>query len=204
MRPSQLIKNIREPPPESLVGYMTRYEGRVMRNMPFVILFNLAWIFLWPLIARQLFLTVILPTIVARWCSCTCTCARISMEARRRPAALHRRRLPARLPARAGQSLRPGLPDLRLLRHRVLAAARGIARIVIFGSAALFALETVLLGHGWQTLAQRHDAGRDARRSPRCLHRLHRAAADGAAAQQRGDHAARDAGRARTHRPRPA
>ena len=65
MRPSQLIRSIREPPPTSIVGYMTRYEGRFMRNMPFVILFNLAWIFLWPLIARQPFLTVILPTIVA-------------------------------------------------------------------------------------------------------------------------------------------
>ena len=55
MRISELIKNIREPPPESLVGYMTRYEGRVMRNMPFFILINLAWMFLWPLLARQSF-----------------------------------------------------------------------------------------------------------------------------------------------------
>jgi two-component system sensor histidine kinase DesK len=36
-----------------------------MRNMPFVILINLAWIFLWPLLAGQSFLGVILPTILS-------------------------------------------------------------------------------------------------------------------------------------------
>ena len=65
MRISELIRNIKEPPPTSLVGYMTRWEGRFMRNMPFVILINLTWIYLWPLLARQSFLTVILPTMVA-------------------------------------------------------------------------------------------------------------------------------------------
>jgi two-component system sensor histidine kinase DesK len=64
MRISELIRSIREPPPESLVGYMTRFEGAFMRNMPFVILINLAWIFLWPLLARQPFLGVILPTLL--------------------------------------------------------------------------------------------------------------------------------------------
>jgi len=65
MRISQLIRSIREPPPESLVGFMTRFEGAFMRNMPFVILINLAWIFLWPLLARQSFLGVILPTLIS-------------------------------------------------------------------------------------------------------------------------------------------
>ena len=65
MRISALIRSIREPPPESLVGFMTRFEGRFMRNMPFVILINLAWIWLWPLIANQPFLTVLLPTLIA-------------------------------------------------------------------------------------------------------------------------------------------
>jgi two-component system sensor histidine kinase DesK len=65
MLPAELIKSIREPPPTSLVGYMTRFEGRFMRNMPFVILINLAWIFLWPLLAGQSFLKVILPTILS-------------------------------------------------------------------------------------------------------------------------------------------
>ena len=65
MRPSQLIQSIREPPPTSIVGYMTRFEGRFMRNMPFVILINLAWVYLWPLLAGDSFLEVILPTMVA-------------------------------------------------------------------------------------------------------------------------------------------
>jgi two-component system sensor histidine kinase DesK len=65
MRISELIRSIREPPSESLVGFMTRFEGAFMRNMPFVILINLAWIFLWPLLARQSFLGVILPTLIS-------------------------------------------------------------------------------------------------------------------------------------------
>jgi len=65
MRISELIRSIREPPPESLVGFMTRFEGRFMRNMPFFILINLAWIFLWPLLAGAPFLGVILPTLLS-------------------------------------------------------------------------------------------------------------------------------------------
>jgi two-component system sensor histidine kinase DesK len=65
MRIPDLIRSIREPPPESLVGFMTRFEGAFMRNMPFVILINLAWVFLWPLLARQSFLGVILPTLLS-------------------------------------------------------------------------------------------------------------------------------------------
>jgi len=65
MTPVNLIEAIREPPPDSLVGLMTRADGRVMRTMPFVILFNLAWVFFWPVIARESFLHVILPTILS-------------------------------------------------------------------------------------------------------------------------------------------
>ena len=36
-----------------------------MRNMPFFILINLAWIFMWPVIAGQPFLRVILPTLIS-------------------------------------------------------------------------------------------------------------------------------------------
>jgi len=61
----QLIRNIREPPADSMVGYITQAEGKAMRTMPFMILFNLAWLFLWIILARQPFLTVILPTIVS-------------------------------------------------------------------------------------------------------------------------------------------
>ena len=65
MHLQQLIRNIREPPADSMVGYITQAEGKAMRTMPFIILFNLAWLFLWIILARQPFLTVILPTIVS-------------------------------------------------------------------------------------------------------------------------------------------
>jgi two-component system sensor histidine kinase DesK len=64
MTPATLLQSIRDPPPMSLVGMMTRADGKAMRNMPFVILFNLAWLFFYPVIARQPFLTVILPTLL--------------------------------------------------------------------------------------------------------------------------------------------
>jgi hypothetical protein len=65
MLPVKLIEAIREPPPDSLVGLMTRADGRVMRTMPFVILINLAWVFFVTLIARESFLRVILPSILS-------------------------------------------------------------------------------------------------------------------------------------------
>jgi len=65
MRLKQLIQNIRQPPPDSMVGHMIGGEGRVMRNMPFVILFNLAWLFVYPIIAQVSFVRVILPTILS-------------------------------------------------------------------------------------------------------------------------------------------
>ena len=48
-----------------MIGYITQAEGKAMRTMPFMILFNLAWLFLWIILARQPFMTVILPTIVS-------------------------------------------------------------------------------------------------------------------------------------------
>jgi two-component system, NarL family, sensor histidine kinase DesK len=65
MHLKQLIRNIREPPADSMVGYITQAEGKAMRTMPFVILFNIAWLFLWIILARQSFMTVILPTIIS-------------------------------------------------------------------------------------------------------------------------------------------
>jgi two-component system sensor histidine kinase DesK len=65
MTPNKLLHALRDPPPDSLVGMMTRADGRVMRTMPFVILFNLAWVFFWPVIARQSFLHVIVPTLIS-------------------------------------------------------------------------------------------------------------------------------------------
>jgi two-component system sensor histidine kinase DesK len=65
MKLAQLLKNIREPPPESMVGHMIGADGRVMRYMPFVILFNMAWLFFYPIIAQLSFVKVILPTLLS-------------------------------------------------------------------------------------------------------------------------------------------
>jgi two-component system sensor histidine kinase DesK len=65
MRPSTLIANIRNPPECSVVGHMTRADGRMMRLLPFVILINLAWLFVWAILARQSFTGVILPTLLS-------------------------------------------------------------------------------------------------------------------------------------------
>ena len=65
MRLGQLIRNIREPPPASMVGHMIGGDGRVMRNMPFVILLNLAWLLVYPIIAHVSFVYVILPTLIS-------------------------------------------------------------------------------------------------------------------------------------------
>jgi two-component system sensor histidine kinase DesK len=48
-----------------MMGHMIGDHGRTMRFMPFVILINLAWLFLYPLIARVSFLHVILPTLIS-------------------------------------------------------------------------------------------------------------------------------------------
>ena len=64
MRLRQLLHNIREPPGDSIVGLMTRVDGHVMRNMPFMVLINLAWLFLWPILAHDSFLHVFLPTLL--------------------------------------------------------------------------------------------------------------------------------------------
>jgi two-component system, NarL family, sensor histidine kinase DesK len=65
MRLSTLIANIRHPPEHSIVGYMTGHDGRTMRLLPFVILINLAWLFVWAILARQSFSGVILPTLLS-------------------------------------------------------------------------------------------------------------------------------------------
>jgi two-component system sensor histidine kinase DesK len=65
MRISTLIRNIRNPPEHSIVGYMTGADGRTMRLLPFVILINLVWLFVWAVLARQSFTGVILPTILS-------------------------------------------------------------------------------------------------------------------------------------------
>lgn len=153
MRPSELIRSIREPPPTSIVGYMTRFEGRFMRNMPFVILINLAWIWLWPLIARQPFMTVLLPTLIG-------TLAFIYLHlctyfyggsGERRMRYIAGEYL-------IGFVLAPiNLSALGFLIFAFFVTAFSLplrlARYVIFGSVIVFMVETWLLGHNWQTLA---------------------------------------------------
>jgi two-component system sensor histidine kinase DesK len=65
MHPRTLIRNIRNPPTDSVVANMTRADGRTMRYLPFVILINLAWLFLWAVLARASFTNVILPTLLS-------------------------------------------------------------------------------------------------------------------------------------------
>jgi two-component system sensor histidine kinase DesK len=65
MRLSRLIENIRNPPADSMVGYMTRADGRTMRYLPFVTLINLVWLFVWVVMARKSFVHVILPTLIS-------------------------------------------------------------------------------------------------------------------------------------------
>src|SRR3954469_25015108 len=65
MRLKQLLQNIRQPPPDSMVGHMTRADGRVMSTLPFILLIHLIWLFLWPLLAAAPFATVILPTLLS-------------------------------------------------------------------------------------------------------------------------------------------
>lgn len=153
MRISELIRSIREPPPESLVGFMTRFEGAFMRNMPFVILINLAWIFLWPLLAKQSFVGVILPTLLTV------------------PIFIYLHLCtyfyggPARVRLRyvlgeflLAYALAPvNLSSLGYLIFGFFGLAFTLplrqAATLIFASVCLFALETLLLHHHWQTLA---------------------------------------------------
>jgi two-component system, NarL family, sensor histidine kinase DesK len=153
MRISELIRSIREPPPESLVGYMTRYEGRFMRNMPFFILINLAWIFLWPLIARQPFLTVILPTLIS---VPVFVYLHLCSYFYGGPAHLRLRYVLCQY--LLGYLL--AYSNLSALGYLIFAyygtafsMSLRHARYVIFASVALFAIEILVLGHSWQTLA---------------------------------------------------
>src|SRR5690349_6436864 len=153
MRLSQLLQNIREPPPTSIVGYMTRFEGRFMRNMPFVILINLAWIWLWPLIANQPFLTVLLPTLIATLVFiylhlCTYFYGGPGEHRLRYIAGEYL----------IGFALAPlNLSALGFLIFAFFVTAFSMplrmARYVIFGSVTIFMIETWLLGHNWQTMA---------------------------------------------------
>jgi len=64
MRLKQLLENMRNPPEDSMAGYMTR-DARAMRTMPYMMLIHLIWLFLWPVIQGDSFVRVILPTILS-------------------------------------------------------------------------------------------------------------------------------------------
>jgi two-component system sensor histidine kinase DesK len=153
MYPRQLIANIREPPATSLVGYMLHYEGRFMRNMPFVILINLGWIWLWPLIAGEPLLTVMLPTLIA---TLIFVYLHLCAYFYGGPARVRLRYIAGEY--LLGYVLAPfNLSGLGFLIFAFFVTAFSMslrhARFVIFASIALFAAETVALHHNWQTLA---------------------------------------------------
>lgn len=65
MHLKQLLHNMRHPPADCMVGYMTRSDGTAMRTLPYVTLIHLIWLFLWPLLQRESFVHVILPTLIS-------------------------------------------------------------------------------------------------------------------------------------------
>jgi len=153
MRISKLIQSIREPPPESLVGYMTRFEGRFMRNMPFVILINLAWIYLWPFLARDPFLTVVLPTLIG---TVVFVYLHLCTYFYGGPAEVRIRYvLGEYLLAFALAPFNPSSLGFLIFAFFVTSFSlpMRVARFVVFGSVILFGIEMVLLGHNLQTLA---------------------------------------------------
>ena len=203
MRIPDLIRNIRKPPPESLVGYMTLYEGRFMRNMPFFILINLAWIFMWPVIAGQPFFRVILPTIISVPIFVylhLCTYF-YGGPAEKRMRYVVGQFLVGYALAYVNQSS-IGYSDLRLLRHRLLDAAAPCAQRDLRQSRAVCARDRAA-GPQRANIRQRH-AARRAVGPLGPVHRLQRPAADGTPAQRGRGHAPRPDGGTRTHRARPA
>ena len=84
--------------PDSMVGYMIGGDGRVMRHMPFVILFNLAWLFVYPILAHVSFVHVILPTLISVPLFPLPASVHVFLRrAEQRAPAVHRRRIPAGL-----------------------------------------------------------------------------------------------------------
>ena len=153
MFPRQLIANIREPPPTSLVGYMLRHEGRFMRNMPFVILINLGWIWVWPLIGRESLLRVMLPTLIA---TLIFVYLHLCTYFYGGPARVRVRYIAGEY--LLGYALAPfNLSGLGFLIFAFFVTAFSMslrqARYVIFASIVLFAIETILLHQSWQSLA---------------------------------------------------
>jgi two-component system, NarL family, sensor histidine kinase DesK len=65
MSPFTLIRYIREPPQGSMAWHIIQEHGDTMARMPFVMLVNLLWLFIWPVLSKASFVEVILPTLIS-------------------------------------------------------------------------------------------------------------------------------------------
>jgi two-component system sensor histidine kinase DesK len=65
MKITTLFRYIKDPPPESMAWHIIQEHGSSLRKLPFVMLINLLWLFIWPVLAHSPFMTVILPTIIS-------------------------------------------------------------------------------------------------------------------------------------------
>src|SRR5688572_4803392 len=65
MSPFTLIRYIREPPQGSMAWHIIQEHGDTMARMPFVMLVNLLWLFIWPVLSKASFVGVILPTLIS-------------------------------------------------------------------------------------------------------------------------------------------
>ncbi len=186
-----------------MVGHMTRADGRAMRNLPFVVLIHLIWLFLWPLLAGASFNDVILPTLLSVppfLYLHLCTYFYGGPHSRR-------------LPYIAGIFLLAfiltpfNLSGMGYLIFgfftlsftlRWSLAWRAIALAIVLYTVELFPAGAQHLDHRQRAGAAGHFRHR------RRVHRLHHLPAGRPETQQGGNHAARDARRTRAHRPRPA
>ncbi len=61
----QLLRDIRNPPADSLVGMMPSGKGFALRWIPFVMLIHLIWMYIWPILAHASFSKVIVPSLLS-------------------------------------------------------------------------------------------------------------------------------------------
>ena len=199
----QLLKNIREPPENSMVGHMIGADGRVMRNMPFVILFNLAWLFFYPAIARLSFMSVILPTIISvPFFIYLHLCTHFYGG----PAAIRLRYILGifllGFAVTYFNLAGLGISHLRVLQRRLQPADALLVEDHRHSRRSVHPRDHTA-GCPQGSRAELRAAGGAARHF-RDLHGAHYASTGAPSTQPEGNHAARDAGRTRAHRPRSA
>ena len=141
---STLIANIRNPPNDSVVGHMTRSDGRTMRLLPFVILVN--WlVFHLGGTGTAVFQRGHLPTLISVPFSSTCHVRLLLWRPESRPPVYLAGVFALSYILARGTSL-AGLPDLRILHGGVPGTAAVLVTIII-GSIFFFVLEMWLLVH---------------------------------------------------------